>query len=143
MNFERFFTSVSTFWEPCLHKSAFMKNVTPFPSLVSSLPAGVAVLPCRYEMQFDTAPMAQLFATRELHEAEEVVCRMLEDIALRLDLLQRGLAAHDFAPMQRPAKRIQVIADQLGLIEVSVAAAHVATCLAQSDGIALGDDGAA
>ncbi len=81
--------------------------------------------------------MIRLFAERDTHEAEEIVCRMLEDIAMRLDMLQRALAVHDFPAMNRPALRIGVVADQIGLTEVSIAAGHVCACLAQQDGIAL------
>lgn len=81
--------------------------------------------------------MIRLFAERETHDAEEIVCRMLEDIAMRLDMLQRALAAHEFATMERPALRVGVVADQIGLTEVSIAAGHVCACLAQQDGIAL------
>lgn len=62
---------------------------------------------------------------------------MLEDIALRLDMLQRGLAAYDFDKMQKPARRISIVADQVGLTEVSITADHVGTCLAQNDCVAL------
>ena len=72
-----------------------------------------------------------------MHAAEEIVCRMLEDIAMRLDMLQRGLAAHEFSKMERPAMRIGVVADHIGLTEVSIAAGHVCACLAQEDAIAL------
>jgi len=62
---------------------------------------------------------------------------MLEDIAMRLDMLQHALAAHEFSKMDRPAMRVGVVADQIGLTEVSIAASHVSDCLAQNDGIAL------
>lgn len=72
-----------------------------------------------------------------MHDAEEIVCRMLEDIAMRLDMLQRAMAEHTFDTMERPARRIGAIADQMGLTEVAVAVGHVLNCLAQEDGIGL------
>jgi len=62
---------------------------------------------------------------------------MLEDIAMRLDMLQCALEAQDFSRMERPALRIGVVADHIGLTEVSIAAGHVRGCLAQQDAIAL------
>ena len=114
-----------------------MTNVTPLPPPVSVAPSDVVVLPCALQMDFDMSPIARLFAEREMHEAENIVCRMLEDIALRLDMLQSGMAEQAFATMHRPAQRIGVIADQIGLLEVATAAGHVRTCLSQNDGIAL------
>ena len=66
-------------------------------------------------MHFDPAPLSRLFAQRDLHEAEEILCRMLEDIAMRLDMLQRALSEHAFKEMERPARRIATVAEQLAL----------------------------
>ena len=88
-------------------------------------------------MHFDPAPLNRLFAERATYEAEEVLCRVLEDIAMRLDTMQNALADSDFAKMVKPANRVTLIADQIGLTEVSIAAGHVATCLKQRDGVAL------
>ncbi|WP_133122562.1 hypothetical protein [Yoonia maricola] len=114
-----------------------MKNVTPFPAPAKDAANDVVVLSCPHQMHFDPAPLSRLFAERDTHEAEEIVCRMLEDIAMRLDMLQRGLAENTFDTMERPARRIGAIADQMGLTEVAIAVGHVLTCLAQQDGIGL------
>lgn len=114
-----------------------MTNVTQFPSPVSVGSFAVVVLSCARQPHFDPAPLIRLFELQDFHEAEEILCRTLEDIALRLDLLQRGLAAHDFQKMLQPVQRIVFVADQIGLVEVGVAATHVCTCLKQQDGIGL------
>lgn len=97
----------------------------------------VVALRCPDQLHFDPAPLNRLFAERDVFEAEEVVCRVLEDIAVRLDALQSELSERDFQKMVKPARRIGMIADQIGLTEVSVAANHVVTCLRQADGVAL------
>ena len=137
MNFERFFILASTFWEPCFPKSTFMKNITHFQAPNAEASTHVVVLSCHHQMHFDAAPLSRLFAERDTHEAEEIVCRMLEDIAMRRDMLQRAMAEQKFDTMERPARRIGAIADQMGLTEVAIAVGHVLTCLAQQDGIAL------
>lgn len=114
-----------------------MKNVTPFPTPDSTASTDVVVLSCHDQMHFDPTPLGRIFAERTAFEAEEIVCRMLEDIAMRLDMLQRALAEHAFDKMDRPARRIAGVADQIGLTEVAIAVGHVTTCLAQQDGIAL------
>ena len=114
-----------------------MKNITQFPRAARIESPDVVVLNCPLQLAFDLAPLLHLFNQKELHIAEEVVCRMLEDIALRLDMLQRGLGARDFSKMDKPAKRVGLIAKQLGLIEVAMTADHVRTCLTQVDGVAI------
>lgn len=95
------------------------------------------MLNCQHQLFFDPSPLVRLFAERDAEDAEDIVCRMLEDIALRLDMLQRALAVSAFSKMRRPAVRIGVVADHIGLTEVSVAAGHVGTCIVQQDWIAL------
>lgn len=114
-----------------------MENITPFPAHVSGPSPDVVVLNCQHRMFFDPSPLVRLFAEKDSDDAEAIVCRMLEDIALRLDMLQRARAADAFAKMQRPAVRIGVVADHIGLTEVSVAAGHVCACIGQKDWIAL------
>ena len=114
-----------------------MKNITPFPGPALGTSNDVVPLSCHDRMHFDPAPLTRLFAERDTQAAEDVVCRMLEDIAMRLDMLQRARAEHAFANMDRPAQRIGVVADQMGLTEVAVAVDHVRRCLLQQDWIAL------
>ena len=114
-----------------------MTNITHLQPFVAETDPGIVVLRCPDQMHFDPAPLNRLYAERAPYEAEEVVCRVLEDIALRLDMLQTALAASDFARMVKPANRISLVADQIGLTEVAIAAGHVANCLHQRDGVAL------
>lgn len=97
----------------------------------------IIVLRCPDLLHFDPAPLNRLIAEKDPEVAEDMICRILEDIARRLDTLQKGLEDSDFAMMLKPARRIGLIADQIGLTEVSVAAYHVATCVNQADGVAL------
>ncbi len=114
-----------------------MTNITPLQPLVAEPEHDVVVLRCPDQLHFDPAPLNQLFAQKDAQEAEEVVCRVLEDIAMRLDIMQTEMARCDFANMLKPAQRVASIADQIGLTEVAVSAAHVANCLKQNDGVAL------
>ena len=114
-----------------------MKNITPFPHVARNASSDVVFLNCPLQLHFDPAPLQLLFDQKERHIAEEVVCRMLEDMALRLDMLQRGWAGRNFAQMHKPANRIGLIAKQLGLVEVANSARHVHTCLRQADGVAI------
>ncbi|MEO1638050.1 MAG: hypothetical protein AAFU41_02225 [Pseudomonadota bacterium] len=114
-----------------------MKNVTPFPDPALAASSDVVVLSCPHQMHFDHTPLLRLFSEKSEPEAEEIVCRMLEDIAFQLDLMQKAIAAHTFADVRRPAKRIELVADQIGLMEVAIAASHVGTSVKQGDGVAM------
>lgn len=114
-----------------------MKDIMIPESGAQMMDKDVIVLCCCAPPRLETGPLKQLFAAKETAEAEALICRTLEDIARRLDALQQGLFACDFSVMIRPARRINLVADQIGLTEVSVAARHVATCLLQNDGVAL------
>ncbi|MEL6682157.1 MAG: hypothetical protein AAFQ09_05870 [Pseudomonadota bacterium] len=114
-----------------------MDIITPFLASVADAEPDVIVLRCPDSLYFDPTAVNALFAEKGVEEAEEVVCRVLEDIAMRLDNLQQGRSESRFDLMYKPARRIGIVADQIGLIEVSAAAGHVVTCLEQLDGVAL------
>ena len=86
---------------------------------------------------FDPGPLKHLFAHKAAPDAEEIVCRVLEDIAMRLDVMQTEMAQNAFDKILRPAHQVKVVADQIGLTEVVVSVSHVASCVQQRDGIAL------
>ena len=97
----------------------------------------IAVLRCKHEGHIDPSPVQQLFAQKGDAEAEEIICRVLEDIAYRLDLLQMSMGEHHLTIIAKPARRIQQIALGLGLSDVQSASHHVAVAADQMDGVAL------
>lgn len=114
-----------------------MDNITPFVAPAPDAENDVIVLRCADPMHFDPSAINHMCQQKGQEETEEVVCRVLEDIAMRLDMLQQGRSQSQFDRMFKPARRIGLVAGQIGLIEVSAAAGHVVTCLEQMDGIAL------
>lgn len=114
-----------------------MENSTPYVAPVLDPQLDVVVLRCPDRVQLDPAPLQRLIATKSKPEAEVIVCRVMEDLATRLDVLQKGLAVQNLAMMLTPCRKIRLIADQIGLTEVAIAANHVQTCLCQADPIAL------
>lgn len=97
----------------------------------------VTYLQCRRMTGIDPDPVCAIFATKAQTEAEAMVCRVLEDIAYRLDLLEQAKTAHEFAQMVVPAQRVGTVAQQMGLLEVAIAARHLAVAAEQADGVAL------
>jgi hypothetical protein len=66
-----------------------------------------------------------------------MICRVLEDIAYRLDALQVAIRDHRFIEISTPANRVAQVATQIGLTDVSRAAVSVADAARQADGVAL------
>lgn len=89
-------------------------------------------------MRIDPAPIHAIFAARGDLAAEALVCRSLEDIAVKLDILQAALQSHEFAQVKTPARRIVLVGAQIGLVDVSLSAEHVVIAAQQEDGVALG-----
>lgn len=85
----------------------------------------------------DKAVLVKAFAGRPQHEAEEMLCSILERIADLLDQLQQGLTADDYGGMGKPARRIRLVAGQIGLTDVAAAAGHIARMAARGDRHAL------
>lgn len=92
---------------------------------------------CRAIAQIDPMPLATLYADLGLDAAEDTVCRVLEDIASRLNALDAMQARCAFAEIPPVARRINAVATQIGLIEVAKAADHVSKAAGQGDGVAL------
>ncbi|WP_106746320.1 hypothetical protein [Yoonia maritima] len=112
------------------------KNTTKF-ALQRGAYDDIVILCCLDKLQFDPAPLQRLFAAKTEGEAEQIVCRVLEELATQLAGLQQGLAAQNFALMLKLCRKIRLVAEQIGLTEMAITAGHIQTCLKQSDGIAL------
>lgn len=100
--------------------------------------ASIAVLRCRETFAMDPAPLMALFAEMPEREAEAMICRALEDIALRLDRLQDCRSSGQFAAVPHSARRIGAIASQIGLTSIATAADHVGSAADMQSGVALG-----
>ena len=116
-----------------------MTNVTYLrsPSTDATHPTYAPALQFVASSAFDPVPVQAVYDRLPMGEAEDLICRFLEDIALRLDQLQAGLSGQMWSEMARPARRIALAAHQLGLLEVAESAQHVRQCLGQADGVAL------
>ena len=69
--------------------------------------------------------------------AEDVVCRAMEELALRLsncDRLYRDLALDE---LRKGVRSLIAIADQIGMSDVSVVSGHVTACIDNEDATAL------
>ena len=93
---------------------------------------------CHDPFVVDPAPLQRLFAEMPVLEAEDIICRVLEDIAQRLDNLQSLRMVGAFTDIHTPARRIAVVAEQIGLTAVAGAALHVVCSAEGQNAVALG-----
>jgi len=117
----------------------FMTNVTELSAYAQAASQTGDLLPRvrTFDAAFDPGPVNGIYRRLPLLEAEDLICRFLEDIARHLDRLQACLARGDQGGMSRPARRVELAARQIGLVELADSARHLRTCLDQQDGVAL------
>lgn len=109
----------------------------PFHTAPSAPDCDIVVLRCHACAPFDRAALARVFADQPLSEAEDMLCRILENIAYWLDILQQDSACDPGAMAGKAARRISLVAGQIGLVGLAVAADHVGRCLKAGDDVAL------
>lgn len=100
-------------------------------------PTTLSVLSFQAERQIDPVPYQTLMAEKGVDETEELICRVLEDIALRLDILQLVVADHQFEEIAKQTRRIQQVALGIGLTSVQSIAKGAALAAVQQDGVAV------
>ena len=69
--------------------------------------------------------------------AEEVVCRAMEELALRLAHCDRLFRSQDFAELRKSSRSLIAIADQLGMKKLARVAQDVTNCVDAGDTVAL------
>ncbi|MBQ2261255.1 MAG: hypothetical protein II336_07810 [Loktanella sp.] len=95
------------------------------------------ILRCHDKLQLDQFVLARACAGQSPYAAEQMLCRILENIAYWLNVLQDGLTANCLEPCKKAARRIGLVAGQIGLTGLADAAGHVTACLQTHDHVAL------
>ncbi len=70
--------------------------------------------------------------------AEDVVCRAMEELALRMAHCDRLYRAGDMVELRKSSRSLVSIADQIGMNVVAKVAADVTQCIDSGDHVALG-----
>lgn len=114
-----------------------MEHSTPRPA--QNHPPSCAVIALRHhdQMAFDPTLLARALAGKSLFEAEDMLCRILENMAVWLDVLRDGVARDSLDLCAKAARRVGLVASQIGLIGLAQAAGHVARCVRSRDRVAL------
>jgi hypothetical protein len=84
----------------------------------------------------DSGPIVLMYRNMGTAAAEEVVTRALTELALTMTGLAARVRAGDVADMARQLRRLQRMADQLGMVSLGLVAQDVRHCLDQGDRIA-------
>lgn len=69
--------------------------------------------------------------------AEDVVCRALEEIAVRLSYANKLCRRGDLPEMRKCVRSLSAIADQIGMVALARVALDVCHCVDQGDEVAL------
>ncbi|KPP85887.1 MAG: hypothetical protein HLUCCO07_03600 [Rhodobacteraceae bacterium HLUCCO07] len=97
----------------------------------------VAVLARNEAIQLDSEKLADLYRQLGDNAAEDVVCRAMEELALRLAHTEKLYRGQDRQEMRRSARLIIAIAEQVGMDLLSRVAGDVTVCIDQRDEAAL------
>ncbi|MEM8579079.1 MAG: hypothetical protein AAGF60_14615 [Pseudomonadota bacterium] len=80
--------------------------------------------------------LGDLYTQLGEHSAEDVVCRAMEEVSLRMTHCDRAFRARDWADLRKSARSLIAIADQIGMQDVGRVAADVVACIDRQDHVA-------
>lgn len=95
----------------------------------------VALRPREYVQQ-DAEPIATIYRNLGTSAAERVVSRALTELAATMSVLARLARANDLGDLERQLRRLQQMAENLGLVSLGKVAGDARVCLAQGDSTA-------
>jgi len=87
--------------------------------------------------RLDRDRLQELYAELGEGAAENVICRALEEMAVRLAKVERAHRQGDASELRRNARSLAAISDPLGMTLLSRVAADVARCVEAGDPVAL------
>lgn len=81
--------------------------------------------------------LAELYVQLGESGAQDVICRAMQELALRLGSLEEAYARGDHAALAKGARGLVGIADQVGMASLARVAEHVQECTNRQDPVAL------
>lgn len=88
-------------------------------------------------VRLDSDRLGELYAQLGEAGAEDVVCRAMEELAVRLAHSERLYRQGDMADLRKSARSLVAIAEQIGMHSVSRVAQDVTYCIDDDDHVAL------
>ncbi|MDQ2094125.1 hypothetical protein [Rhodalgimonas zhirmunskyi] len=84
----------------------------------------------------DSEKLEALYRQLGDSSAEDVVCRAMEELALRLSQVERYFRANEIDEMRKGARSIAAIAEQIGMAALSRVAQQLHQCASTNDTVA-------
>jgi hypothetical protein len=88
-------------------------------------------------VQVDQDRLGALYSDMDAANAEEVVCRAMEELALRMAQCERQYRAGDLAALRKSSRSLIAISDQIGMTVLADVARAVGDCTESGDQVAL------
>ena len=88
-------------------------------------------------VQVDPAQLETLYRDLGTRNAEDVVCRAMEELALRLNQCERLYRRGQMGELHQGARSLCAIADQIGMARLAHVAKDVVCCIEVEDTVAL------
>jgi hypothetical protein len=95
--------------------------------------AEVTVLRPKDELRQNAEPVAAMYRDLGAMQAEQVVSRALGELALTMSLLAARVRARQLDELARQSRRLQRMAEQLGLESLGLVAVDLRQCLESDD----------
>jgi hypothetical protein len=91
--------------------------------------AEIVALRPRERVKQDAEPIATIYRNLGAASAEQVVTRALTELALAMAGLAGQVRSHELGDMERQLRRLQVMADSLGMVSLGLVAGDARLCL--------------
>ena len=96
----------------------------------------VAALPLVERVRQDAEPIATIYRNLGTSAAEQVVTRALSELGLTMAGLARLVRLHDLADVSRQLRKVQRMAEHLGMVSLGRVADDARTCFDRCDATA-------
>ena len=96
----------------------------------------MTVLRPKERVRLDAEPIAAMYRDLGTSAAEQVVTRALGELALTMAALAEQVRARDLTDLHRQLRRLQRMAEHLGMVSLGLIAAEVRTCIDKGDATA-------
>jgi hypothetical protein len=98
----------------------------------------VFVLQPKDKIRHDAEPISTIYRNLDTASADQVVTRALGELALTMAGLADQVRAHDLTDVQRQVRRLQRMAENLGMLSFSSVCGDVRACLEEGNVTAFG-----
>ena len=100
--------------------------------------ANITTLIFEEQVRLDSDRLAELYVQMGETGAQDVVCRAMEELAVRLAKINESYQSNRARELRKGAKGLIGIAEQIGMQRLAKVARDVCNCVDQNDPLALG-----